>query len=262
MLTIHPTAVVEKSATLEEGVVVEALSYVGEGAKIGKNSRIEVGAQVLGSVIAGEDNVFGRNSVIGAEPQDLGFDKKAKTQVRIGNGNTFREYVTIHRSTVDEGATTIGDKNFLMVGTHLGHDVILGNENIFANNVMIAGFVTIGNQCFFGGGAGLHQQLRVGDLSMIQGHASCSQDVPPFSTVMLLNRIAGLNVVGLRRAGFEKEERSELKEAFDLLFRGDKIFTQQLEIATAKEWSGPAKELIGFCNEKSIKGIISRIGKD
>jgi len=217
---------------------------------------------VLGSVRAGADNTFGRGSIIGGDPQDLGFDRTIASTVEIGKGNVFRELVTIHRSTSEGGSTRVGDENFLMAGTHLGHDVTLGDQTILANNVMVAGHVHMGSRIFAGGGAGFHQFVRVGDYAMVQGHASISKDVPPFSTTMLLNRIAGLNVIGLRRAGFDRDERVQLRELFDQLFVQGGNLGKNAEEAAATTWAGPAAELLAFIRAESSKGVISRLGKE
>jgi len=123
--------------------------------------------------------------------------------VVIGDRNILRENVTVHRSTLDGGATIVGKENYFMVGCHLGHDVVIGDSNILANGTMLGGHVHLGDGAFLGGGTGVHQFVRLGDRCMAQGHASISQDVPPFVLVANTNQVCGLNVVGMRRAGFQ-----------------------------------------------------------
>jgi len=258
----HPTSFVDPEAQLADDVFVGPLAIVEAGAVLGAGCRVEAGAQVLGSVRAGVGNVFGRGSIIGGDPQDLGFDRDTPSTVEIGEKNVFRELVTIHRSTSPGGETRVGDENFLMAGTHLAHDVVLGNHTVLANNVMVAGHVHMGSFVFAGGGAGFHQFVRVGDYAMVQGHASISKDSPPFSTTMLLNRIAGLNVIGLRRAGFDRDQRAQLRDLFDRLFVQGGNLGKNAEEAAGERWEGPAADLLAFVQAESAKGVISRLGKE
>lgn len=215
---IHPTALIAPTAKLAPGVGVGAYAIIEEGVELGEGCRVLPHAQILTGVIMGPQNVVDRGAVIGGDPQSLSFDRNIRSGVRIGGGNTFREHVTVHRSTSPGGETLIGDSNFLMAGCHLGHDSVLGSHNVIANAVLIAGHVTIGSRCFLGGGSVYHQFIRLGDLVMVQGNSAFSADIPPYSIGHEINLLAGLNSIGLRRAGLDGPARQELKRLYREVF--------------------------------------------
>jgi UDP-N-acetylglucosamine acyltransferase len=170
----------------------------------------------------------------------------------------IREHVTIHRSLNEGEKTIIGQNNFLMAGTHVGHDCILGDNNSLANNIMLGGHIVIGNHCFMGGGAGVHQFARIGDYVMLQGHASISQDIPPYVTAAGLNNIVGLNSIGLRRGGFDPATRREIKRAYQLFYHQDLNRKQALETAASESWGESAQIFINFLSKKSKLGYCMR----
>lgn len=215
---IHPTALVSSAATLAPDVEVGPCAIIEDGVQLGEGCRILAHAQILTGVVMGPRNIVDRGAVIGGDPQSLTFDRSVRSGVRIGTGNTFREHVTVHRSTRPGGETLIGDSNFLMAGCHIGHDSVLGSHNVIANAVLVAGHVTIGSRCFLGGGSVYHQFIRLGDLAMVQGNSAFSADVPPFSIGHEINLLAGLNTIGLRRAGVDSAARQELKRLYREVF--------------------------------------------
>ncbi len=257
-MPVHPTAVVSPEAEVPADAEVGPFTVIEGPVRLGP--RVKVGGHVWlsGDVVVGEGSCIGWGSVIGAVPQDLGFDPATASGVRIGSSNTIREYVTIHRGSKDAGFTTLGEGNFLMTGVHLAHDVRLGDGNVLANNVLLAGHVSVGNKVFLGGGAGFHQFLRIGDLAMVQGNAAISQDVPPYCVAHGNNRLASLNVVGLRRAGFDAAARSELKRLFLLLFGSGRSLGDAVREAVAGEWSEAAARLVEAVANPSRKGVVSR----
>lgn len=218
---IHPTAIIAPSARLAPDVAAGPYAIIEEGVTLGPGCRVEAHGQVLRGVSMGQGNVVGRGAIIGGDPQALGFNPATESGVKIGDGNTFREHVTIHRSTQAGGATVIGSGNFFMASSHVGHDAVLGDHNVLANGVLVAGHISIGNRCFLGGGAALHQFIRVGDYAMVQGCGGYTRDIPPYSTVFRWNNLRGLNVVGLRRAGFDATARMALKRAWRAVFCGE-----------------------------------------
>ena len=151
--------------------------------------------------------------------------------------------------------TRLGLSNFLMAGSHVGHDVQMGDHNVMANQCLLGGEVQVGERNFFGGGSAFHQFVRVGDLCMVKGLTAISKDVPPFLMVSGSNQVRGLNVVGMSRAGFDKEQRLGVKAAFNPVYRGGVNLSQALEAAGEMEWGTEATQFIDFFRTESKKGI-------
>lgn len=254
-MNIHPAAVIDPRAEIGEDVEIGPLAVIEAGVRIGARCVIRGHAQLVGSVELGEGCEVGHGAVIGADPQDLGFDRRISSGVVIGPGNIFREHVTIHRSTREGGSTVVGRDNFLMVGSHLGHDSVVGDGNILANHCLLGGHVHLGNGAFLGGGVGVHQFVRLGDRCMAQGHASISQDVPPYVLVADLNRVCGLNVVGMRRAGLSAATRQNVKEAFRRIFLEKRSLQDALASTEVDAWVPEAKAFIDFFRVPSKRGV-------
>ncbi len=254
-MKIHSTAVVEAGAEIADDVEIGPGAFVEAGAIIGPGCRIKTNAQILGSVTMGADCIVHGGAILGDDPQDFSFDPDTPSRVVIGDGNTFRENFTVHRSTKENGETRIGNGNFFMACSHVGHDAVVGNENVLANAALLGGFVTVGNNAFLGGGSAMHQFVRVGSLSMIKGVSGISRDVPPYCIVGDYNVLRGLNSVGLRRAGFSKETRSNVKLAFNHMLRSGLNLTQALETIDKIELKKEAAEFIDFFRKASRKGI-------
>jgi UDP-N-acetylglucosamine acyltransferase len=258
---LHPTAIVSPQAELAEGVVVGPYVVIDGPVRLGAGCVVEAAAQLVGRVEVGPGTRVGRGSVIGGDPQDLGFDPSVESGVTIGAGNTIREHVTIHRSAKPGGATTVGDHNYLMSACHLGHDSSLGSHCVIANAALVAGHVAVGDHVFVGGGAVFHQFIRIGEYAMIQGLGAFSKDIPPYCSGLRVNHLAGLNVVGLRRHGFDAGQRAELKRLFDLLFRSGLNLSQAVAAArdpAAGAWSPVARRLLDFVASPSPKGVCTR----
>ncbi|MCL4109436.1 UNVERIFIED_CONTAM: hypothetical protein GTU68_043664 [Idotea baltica] len=257
-MKIHPTAVVEPGAQIEDDVEIGPLAIIGADVHLKKGCRIHSQAQIINSVKMGEHCEVHPGAIIGGHPQDLGFDRSIPSSVVIGRANVFREHVTIHRSTVENGETRIGDENYFMAGSHAGHDVVVGNGNIFANNCLLGGFVVVGNRSFLGGGSAIHQFVRVGDLAMVKGVSGISRDVPHYCTVADYNVINGLNAVGLRRAGFSVKTRSNIKKAFNHMFRSGLNISQALEKTEELAVENEVLEFVEFFRNPSRKGICTQ----
>ena len=253
-MRIHPMAIVHDGAQIGVEVEIGPYAVIGSGAVIGDRCRIQAHAVIEGSVKMGTDNLVGYGAIIGAAPQDLGFDLKTKSSVEIGNGNTIREYCTIHRGSIEGSATTIGDENFLMVGNHLGHNCILGNGVVMANDCLLAGNVRIDDRAFIGGGSRFHQGIRMGRLVMAEGRFT--QNLPPFLSAAK-NEVYGFNVVGMRRANFSGAERDEIKRAFRLLYRSGLNTKQALEEAAKTEFGPIGREFFEFVANAGKRGIVS-----
>ncbi|QJE99341.1 acyl-ACP--UDP-N-acetylglucosamine O-acyltransferase [Luteolibacter luteus] len=257
MPTIHPSAIVSPEAELAEDVSVGPFSVIEGPVKIAAGVKIGGHAWISGRTSIGEGCNIGWGAIIGADPQDLSFDPSCTSGVVIGPRNTLREYVTVHRGSKSGHDTVMGEGNFLMTGAHLAHDVKLGDGNILANNVLLAGHVTVGNKAFLGGAVGVHQFVRIGDLAMVQGLTAVSQDMPPYCMAYGINTVAGLNSVGLKRAGFSIEERTAIKRAYQLLFKSGKRREDALEEAAQTEWPTVAMKLIEAIKSPSKKGVMS-----
>lgn len=252
---IHTTALIDPSSQIDPTAEIGPYVVIDGPCEVGAGCKIEAHAQLVGHVVVGEGTKVGRGSVIGGEPQDLGFDPATKSSVILGKKNVIHEHVTIHRGSKQGGITRIGDGNFLMVGCHLAHDVVMGDKNILANAVLLGGHIHIGNSTFIGGGAVFHQFLRIGDFCVIQGNGSFSKDIPHYCAAQRINRVTGLNVIGLRRQGFTTEDRAAIKELFQLLFCEGMNLTQALERAVAREWPDKARRLLEFVQAPSKKGV-------
>lgn len=257
-MPIHPTAIVDPQAKLGSNVSIGPYAIIESGATIGDGCELAGHVQLLGQVELGEGCRVGPAAVLGALPQDLGFDPQQESGVKIGASCDLREHVTVHRSTQVGVVTTLGERNFLMVGAHVGHDSQIGDDNVIANHCLIGGHVQIGNGTFLGAGAGFHQFVRVGDRVMVQGLTACSMDFPPYIMAGERNHIFGLNSIGLRRAGFSKEARAEVKAIYKLFFRSQLRLKEALEQANDQAWCPEAAAFLEFVGAPSKKGICLR----
>ena len=255
MKKIHPTAIIHRSAELADDVEIGAYVCIEGHAIIGPGCIIHAHAILAGNVRLGKNNVLGYGAVVGAEPQDHAFHSKIKSEVIIGDDNVIREYCTIHRGTAEGSATVVGNHNFLMAGTHLGHNVKVGNKVIIANNVLMAGHVEIQDGAFISGGCALHQFVRVGQVSISQGVSALAKDVPPFTIAADRSYVVGLNVIGLRRAGYTAEQRSEIKEAFKLLYKSGLNTTQALERSKEHKWNKEGRIFFDFVASAKKRGV-------
>jgi len=255
---IHPSAIVSPEAVIADDVVIGPFTVIESGVKLAAGVQVAGHVCIAGDTEIGEGCSIGWGAVVGTDPQDLSFDRATSSGVRMGPKNTLREYVTIHRGSKPGTHTTLGEGNFLMTGVHLAHDVSVGDHNVLANNVLVGGHVRIGNRVFLGGGGGFHQFIHVGDFAMVQGNAAISQDVAPYCICHGQNQLAGLNVVGMRRAGFDAAVRSEIKAAAKLLLLSGIPQKEALAQAALCEWGAAAQLLVDAVASPSKKGVIVR----
>jgi UDP-N-acetylglucosamine acyltransferase len=251
---IHSTAIIDPAAQLGADIEIGPYSVIGAGAVVGEKCTIQAHVVIEGSVRMGAGNFVGHGAIIGAVPQDLSFDPKTKSSVEIGAGNTIREYCTIHRGSTEGSATVVGDGNFLMVGTHVGHNCSLGNGVVIANDCLLAGHVRIDDRAFVGGGSRFHQGIRMGRLVMAEGRFT--QNLPPFLSAAK-NQVYGMNIVGLRRADFSAADRDEIKRAFKLLYRSGLNTKQALAKAAETEFGPIGREFFEFVANAGKRGIVS-----
>jgi UDP-N-acetylglucosamine acyltransferase len=255
-LKIHPTSIVDPGAQLGADVEIGPHSIIGGGVTIRDRTVVQSNVVIEGHVEIGSENLIGHGSIIGAPPQDLAFTPATGSSVRIGNNNTIREYCTIHRGSVEGSASEIGDRNFLMVSVHVAHNCRIANDVIIANNCLLAGYVQIDDRVFVGGATTFHQGIRVGRLVMAQGMSGFGKDIPPFLLAAERNYVFGVNVVGLKRAGFTAAERDEVKRAFKLLYLSGLNTTQALEAAQAAEFGAVGREFFAFVADARKRGIV------
>ena len=225
------SAVIHADATLASDVVVGPYAVIGAHVTIGAGTVIGPHVRIDGPTTIGERNRFVGHCSVGTEPQDLKF-RGERTELRIGNDNVFREFVTVNRGTVGGGAvTSIESNNFFMAYAHVAHDCHIGSNTIFANNATLAGHVDVGDFATIGAFSAVHQFCRVGDHAFIGGGSICTQDVLPFVKTVG-NRPAktyGINTVGLERKGFPKETIEALQRAYRILTRSKLPLQQALE---------------------------------
>jgi UDP-N-acetylglucosamine acyltransferase len=255
---IHSTAIVHKKAKLGANVKVGAYAVIEEHVTLGAECIVGPHAYITGHTTIGARNHIFAGAVIGEAPQDFKY-KDEPTRLKIGDDNVFREHVTVHRSNNTREETIIGSNNFLMANSHVGHNAHLGNQIIIANGALLAGHVSVADRVFISGNCLLHQFVRVGTLAMMQGGSGISLDLPPFTVARGDNGICGLNVVGLRRAGFSADQRRELKRLYLILFRGGRKLREAIEEAREEFKSDADRVMLDFV-ASTRRGICSDTG--
>ncbi len=255
---VHPTAIINPGAQLDVTARVGPYAMIDGQVMVGPHCQVGPQVYLTGRTSIGAHNVFHAGCVIGDAPQDLKYHGEP-TGLRIGDHNVFREHVTIHRSNKTSEETIIGHHNFLMAHSHVGHNAVLGSHIILANGALLAGHVTVEDKAFISGNCLVHQFVRIGTLSLMQGGAAVSQDLPPYTIARGDNGICGLNVVGLRRAGFSNEQRLELKQLYHALFRSGLNLPAALASAREKFASPGAKVMLDFV-ATSKRGICRDTG--
>jgi len=219
---VHPSAVVEDGAELAPGVKVGACAVIGPRVRLENGVEVMAHAVVDGNTQIGASTVIFPHAVIGGRPQDMKY-KGGDTRLVVGERNTIREGVTINTGTeIGGGVTRLGDANVLMANAHVAHDCVIGNRVILANNVMLAGHVCVHDGAILNGGVGVHHFTTIGTFAYVGGLSRITRDVPPFTIVEgHPSRVRGLNLIGLKRAGFKDAAIKALKEAYRLLYRAD-----------------------------------------
>jgi UDP-N-acetylglucosamine acyltransferase len=243
---IHPLAVVSPRACLGAGITIGPFCVVEDDAVLGDGCRLESHVAIKRGAILGPSNHLFEGAVIGGPPQHARCPERTGG-LRVGEGNVIREFVTVHRALAEDHITTIGDGNLLMAHAHVAHDCTLGSRIVMANNVMLAGHVSIGDHAFLSGAVGVHQFCRIGRLAMVGGQAHVNKDIPPFVTIDGgTTTVVGLNVVGLRRAGITPEQMGQLKAAYRLIYRSGLPWREMLAQLQRQCADGPAAEFPAF----------------
>ncbi len=256
---IHPTAIIHPQAKLDPTVRVGPYAVVDADVELGADCVVGPHVYVTGVTKIGAGNRFHAGCVIGDAPQDLKYQGQP-TRVSIGDQNVFREHVTVNRATTPDGATVVGSHCFFMANAHVAHNCVVGSHVIFANGATLGGHVTVQDRAFISGNCLVHQFCRVGTLAIMQGGSAISKDLPPFTVARGFNGICGLNVIGLRRAGFTAEQRLEMKKLYHALFRSGKIFGEAVAEARENFSSPGAKVMLEFITNAK-RGVCADTGK-
>ena len=261
-MSIHPTAVIDRTAEIDPSATIGPYAFIDGPVRIGPRSRIGAHTVVSGHTTMGADNDIGSFCSIGAPPQDIHY-KGEPTELVIGDGNQIREYVSIHRATVKAGGKTlIGHRNMIMAYCHIAHDCHIADQVIMANVATLAGHVEIGSHANLGGLVAVQQFCRIGDYAFIGGMSGIGLDVPPYVIMEGTRnqmRISGINKIGLRRAGMDRETIKKLEEAFKILFRSphlllkDSLALLQEEMADCVE----VQLMVDFFHT-SKRGVVKR----
>ncbi|MCH7808719.1 MAG: acyl-ACP--UDP-N-acetylglucosamine O-acyltransferase [Planctomycetes bacterium] len=257
-MSIHPTAIVDRQAELDSTVVVGPHCIIEAHVRVAAGCTLYQNVYLTGWTEIAQACVLHPNVIVGHEPQDTKYSGE-RSYCRIGRETILRENTTIHRGTVPESETTVGQRCYLMAGSHVAHNGKVGNDVTMGNNVMLAGHVEIEDGVILGGGAGVHQFVRIGALAMVPGNASLAKDVVPFAMIDFEGRVAGLNQVGLRRAGVPPEHILELRKAFRTLFGRHAAFRDAIDRVARVGGCPPLDQLVRFLRQESRRGIAGRV---
>ncbi len=237
MTNIHPTAVIEDGAQIAASAKIGPLCWVSAKAKIGENVQLLGRVTIMGDTTIGEGTVVFPGAVLGAGPQDHGNEFQEEAKLIIGKRNIIRENVTMHAGTPKEHfTTTVGDDGMFMINSHIAHDCVVGNNVIMTNNAVIGGHVRVGDGAILGGNCAVHQFCRIGRKAMIGGLSGVDRDVIPFGIVVgERGKLRGLNVIGLKRSGFESDVIKAITRAYMFIFKGKEgNFEERLAAAHEK----------------------------
>lgn len=255
MPVIHASAIVDDECDLAADVEVGPGCVLTGPLTIGPGCKLVGHCYLYGPLTLGAGNVIYPFVCLGFAPQSVSYDpSKPGKGLVIGDHNTFREGVTIHRAMTDHGPTMIGHRNFFMANSHAGHDCIVGSHCIFANGALLAGHVTIDNRVTMGGNATVHQFCRIGRGAMLSGNVGVGRDLPPFFTLTGINTAGSLNVVGLRRSGMSADQIHDVRWVYKTLYRAGLSITEAKEVLRERADSPIVAEYLQFI-EASKRGI-------
>ena len=259
MPDIHPTSVIEPGAKLAASVKIGPFCHIGKAVELGERVELISHVAVAGHTAIGEGTRIFPFASIGHQPQDLKY-KGEESRLVIGRNNIIREHVTMNPGTAGGGMVTrIGDGCLFMVGVHVAHDCVISNGVIMANNATLAGHVVVGEYAVFGGLSAVHQFVRVGQYAMVGGVTGVERDVIPYGSVLGDRaRLSGLNIVGMQRRGFSRDEIQALRSAYQMLFEGENgTFAERVE-TVAQRFPGmrPVEDVLRFIGEESSRGLV------
>lgn len=256
MSEIHPSALIGRNVLMGVGNKIGPFAIIEDGVKMGSHNVMHARAHLCKGTELGSHNEIHMGAVVGHVPQDLAY-KPSLTFTRIGDSNQVREYVTIHRGTKPESATVIGNENYIMAYCHVAHNCDLGNKIIMVNQASLTGYCKVEDQAFLSGITGFHQFCRIGRLAMISALSACNKDIPPYVICGGRPAVAiGVNLVGLKRAGFSEATRSDIKKAYRVLYRSGLNVSQALTRIKAEFASKEVQHFVKFI-EESKRGIVA-----
>jgi UDP-N-acetylglucosamine acyltransferase len=241
--------VVSGEAELAEGVEVGPYAVLEGRVRLGPGCAVRPHALLCGPLTMGRDNVVHSGAVLGERPQHLKYNGEP-TSLEVGDGNIFREHVTIHRGTTHSWVTRIGSHNLFMVNSHVAHDCQVGSRCIFANGAVVGGHCTLEDNVYLSGNAAVHQFTRIGRLALLSGCSATTKDIPPFVVQQNIDTVVGVNVIGMRRAGLSHAQIDAVRQAFRLLFREG--LTLPAALARLERELGQVdavQEMIGFLRQ-------------
>ncbi len=253
---IHKTALIDPKAKISNNVKIGPYSIIGSEVEIEENTEIQSHVSIVGKTIIGKNNKIYPFASIGNDPQDMKY-KGEKTTLKIGNYNTIREYVTINPGTIQGGGiTSIGNKNLIMIGSHIAHDCKLGNEIVIANNAAIAGHAEIDDNVILGGNCGVHQFTRIGKMAMVGGMTGVSRDIIPYGlSTGNRNVLNGINIVGLRRINTPNKDIIFLTDAYKYIFETEKLSENLENLKIEFKKHELVNEVIEFINKDKKRPI-------
>lgn len=253
---IHPTAVISSQAELADDVEVGPYVVIEGRVRIGSGCVLRPYVHLCGPLTMGRNNVVYSGAVLGERPQHLRYNDEP-TGVEIGDHNTFREYVTVHRGTTHSWATRIGSHNYFMANSHVAHDCQIGDHCFLTNGSLLGGHCTLENNVYLSGNSAVHQFVHLGRLSLLSGCSITTKDIPPFMIQQGINSVVGVNVVGMRRAGISSAQIDAVRQAFRIIYREAK--TLPVALAKIEQEMGTidvVAELLAFIR-RSERGINS-----
>jgi UDP-N-acetylglucosamine acyltransferase len=254
---VHPTAIVSPDAVVGEGARIGPYSIVEGPVTIGPDCVLAPHVHLVGPLVLGRGNRVGTGTVIGTDPQHLAY-KGEPSRTEVGDFNTFREHVTVHRGShaPGYGVTRLGSHNYLMAAAHVGHDCTVGNHCVLANAALMGGHCELQDRVFVSGSAALHQYCRMGRLSLVTGLEGVGKDVVPFVTVKNRYTVLGINSIGMRRAGIAAADILTVRRAFRILYRSDLMLRTAIDRLTAELGEHPlVAEMLQFIRE-SKRGVM------
>jgi UDP-N-acetylglucosamine acyltransferase len=259
-MSIHPTAVIDPRAEIDSDVEIGPYVVIQGPVKIKRGTRLMAQIYLTGWTEIGENNEIHPGVILGDAPQDKAY-KGERSYLKIGDDNIVREHVQIHRGTRAESSTIIGNHNFLMANSHVGHNCKLGDQIVLANGALLGGYVEVGDSVFISGNCVVHQFVRIGEYALMRGLSGTSRDVPPYAIVDWQHTVRGVNVVGLKRAGFDERRIHDIRAAFRVLFRkGRNLSLAVKELETAGKVGPDVATLLEFIRS-SKRGVCVGTGE-